>query len=66
MTIPETIRAARERAGMTQLEVGQALGYKGNAAQVYVATWEAGTRPVPKAKINALAELLNLDPMRLL
>jgi transcriptional regulator with XRE-family HTH domain len=66
MTIPETIRAARERAGMTQLEVGQALGYKGNAAQVYVATWEAGTRPVPKAKIKALAELLNLDPMRLL
>lgn len=58
--IPDTIRAARMNAGMTQQELGEKMGYAGDSAQVTVRRWEAGSRPVPLDKIRPLAAALNL------
>ena len=58
--IPDTIKAARIRAGMTQQELGEHLGYEGASAPVAVRQWESGRRPVPLEKIRALAAALNL------
>ena len=58
--IPDTIRAARMRAGMTQQDLGEKMGYEGLSAQVSVRRWESGARPVPLEKIRALAAALNL------
>lgn len=63
---PQRIISARARRGMTQQEVGEALGYTGGYARVSVARWEAGTTPVPMDKIKPLAELLSIDPVKLL
>ena len=56
---PDTIRAARIAAGLTQKQLGEAAGYKD--AQPFVASWEAGTRPIPRDKIRAVAEVLGLN-----
>lgn len=58
--IPAIIKAARLRAGMTQQELGEHLGYTGASAPVAVRQWESGRRPVPIEKIRALAAALNL------
>ena len=58
--IPATIKAARIRAGMTQQELGEKMGYEGVTAQVSVRRWESGLRPVPLERIRALAAALNL------
>ena len=60
MTIPETIKAARLKAGLTQQALGEALGYEGTSADSTVRRWEAGSRPVPIEKIRKLAELLQI------
>ena len=58
--IPAIIKAARIRAGMTQQELGEKMGYEGASAPVAVRQWESGRRPVPLEKIRALATALNL------
>ncbi len=60
------IRSAREQAGLTQQQLGEQLGYTGENAQRYVYDWEAGRRMVPRDKVQKLADLLHLDPIRLL
>lgn len=63
---PALIRSARLTLGLTQKQLGEACGYPSDTAQRYVERWEAGTRTVPRDKVKAVAELLRLDPMRLL
>ena len=58
--IPDTIKAARLRAGYSQKELGEKMGYEGRSAEVTVQRWESGARPVPLEKIRALAAALNL------
>ena len=58
--IPDTIKAARIRAGMTQQELGEHMGYTAESAGPVVRAWESGRRPVPLEKIRALAAALNL------
>ena len=53
---PGVLRAARERAGLRQVDVADRLG----VLQVEVSTWERG-RHVPVALALALADLLDLD-----
>ena len=60
--IPSTIRAVRLAAGLTQRQLGETLGYI-KAAQVIVADWESGKRPVPRSKITLLADILGV-PIR--
>lgn len=63
---PALIRTARLALSLTQQQLGEQLGYTGDNAQRYVYDWEAGRRMVPRDKVQKLAELLRLDPMRLL
>ena len=58
--IPPIIKAARIRAGMTQQELGEKLGYDQSTASSTVRRWELGIRPVPVDKIRQLALVLNL------
>lgn len=60
MTIPEKIKKARQDTGMTQKQVGIALGYKDEVADMYVRRWELGDRPVPNNKLRALSQVLNI------
>ena len=60
------IRTARLAAGLTQKQLGEACGYKGDPAQVYVAMWENGTRPIPRNKLRAVAKALNVPVDELL
>lgn len=58
--IPDTIKAARIRATMTQQELGEKMGYNTESAGPVIRAWESGRRPVPLEKIRALAAALNL------
>ena len=58
--IPAIIKAARLRAGMTQQELGEKMGYNPESAGPIARAWESGRRPVPLDKIRALAAALNL------
>lgn len=60
MTIPEKIKKARQEAGMTQKQVGMALGYSDKIADKYVRRWELGDRPVPNDKLRSLSQVLNI------
>lgn len=55
------IREARTRKGLTGRELGELLGYKGSNGERYVHNWETGVRPVVRAKIRPLAEVLDLS-----
>lgn len=59
-TIGERVRLARIAAGLTQKQVGEALGYK-SGAQVIIAEWESGKKQIVREKIKPLAKLLNID-----
>ena len=63
---PALIRTARIDLGLTQKQLGEACGYPSDTAQRYVERWESGTRTVPRDKVKAVADLLNLDPIQLL
>ena len=63
---PDTIRAARIAAGLTQKQLGEAAGYAEITAQPFVASWEAGTRPIPRDKIKLVAEVLHIEPTALI
>lgn len=63
---PDTIRAARIAAGLTQKQLGQAAGYTDSTAQPFVASWEAGIRPIPRDKIRAVAKALGIEPTKLI
>ena len=66
MTIGERIKAAREAAGLTQKQLGEVAGYIDTTAQSFVASWEAGTRPIPRDKIRLVAEVLGINPTDLI
>ena len=66
MTTPDTIRAARTAAGLTQRQLGEVAGYIDTTAQSFVASWEAGTRPIPRDKIRLVAEVLGINPTDLI
>ena len=58
--VSETIRKVREAAGLTQQQLGERCGYIGIKAQIYVARWEAGIRPVPKNKLKVISATLKI------
>ena len=66
MTQPELIRSARLAINLTQQQLGEQLGYTGRNAELMIQSIESGRRKVPRDKVKALADLLHLDPMRLL
>ena len=66
MTASKEIKAARIAMGLTQQQLGERMGYAGRTAELTVQAIESGRRKVPRDKVKALSDLLNLDPMRLL
>lgn len=64
--IPTLVRSARMALGLTQKALGEQIGYTGRIAELMIQSIEYGRRKVPRDKIKALAEVLHLDPMRLL
>jgi len=55
--LPERLRKARDRAGLTQDELGDLVGYDRSA----VSTWESGTRTPPSSLMLKLAEALHTN-----
>ena len=60
ITPQEHIKQARKALGLSQLALGQKLGYADSGAQVIVSNWESGRKPVPLDKLRALAKALNI------
>ena len=63
---PALIHSARIALGLTQQQLGERIGYAGRAAELTIQAIESGRRKVPRDKVKTLADLLHLDPMRLL
>lgn len=62
-TLGENIRRAREKAGLTQDELAQKLGYKTRSS---IAKIENGTNDIPQSKIVSIANALNTTPSELM
>lgn len=62
----KTLKEARESKKLTQKQVGEACGYKDDAAQIYVQGWETNKRPVPRKHLATIAQLLDISIEKLL
>lgn len=62
MEFAEQLKAARQRAGMTQQELADAVG----VTKAAVCTWEAGTSRPRMAKMNDIATALGTSVPELL
>ena len=63
---PALIRTARIALGLTQQQLGEQLGYTGRTAELTIQAIESGRRKAPRDKVQKLAELLSINPIRLL
>ena len=63
---PALIRSARLSLGLTQQQLGEQIGYTGRTAELTIQAIESGRRKVPRDKVQKLAELLSINPIRLL
>jgi len=62
MATGDNIRRMRNLKGMTQKELGRAIGFDDRTADVRVAQYESGTR-TPKANlINDLSRVFDVSP----
>ena len=61
MSMGERIRRVRRLRGMTQRELGMALGFETNTADVRIAQYEAGTRKPKSALLESMAEVLDVE-----
>jgi transcriptional regulator with XRE-family HTH domain len=56
----EEFKELRLRAHITQLKLGEMLGYKGKSAECTVQNWEYGKQPIPLKHFRKLAEILEV------
>ena len=59
ITLGKRIRFFRERAGLTQEQLGQSIGYSGKAM---ISRIEGGTVTMDPAKIELVAQKLSINP----
>ena len=59
------IKRIRKLKGMTQKELGMAIGFDQRTADVRMAQYETGTRTPKENYINALAQVLDVHPAAL-
>lgn len=61
MELLEMIRAKRTEKGLTMMQLGELLGYRGKSAENTIQQWESGKRKVPIKKWRDLCRILNLS-----
>ena len=59
--VGKILEQRRMEKGLTRKELGELLGYNGDSAIQVVARFEAGRAGVPKAKIDQLLEILEIE-----
>ena len=62
MTIGDRIRFFRRRAGMTQRELGMAMGCSSLTAEVRVSQYENGSRKPKPGALAVLASIFRVAP----
>lgn len=65
MAIGERIRYFRNKRGLTQKQLGTAVGFPEKSADVRLAQYESGTRSPKSDLTKALAEVLDVSPTAL-
>jgi transcriptional regulator with XRE-family HTH domain len=58
-SIGSYFKQARERAGLTRMEVAKKIGY---TSTMFISTWERGVKSIPAKHLNTLMKLYKLDP----
>lgn len=61
MIIGDRIKRFRNRKGLTQKELGEAIGFDNRTADVRIAQYEKGTRNPKKKYTDKMAEVLNVN-----
>ena len=61
MIIGDRIKHFRNRKGLTQKELGEAIGFDNRTADVRIAQYEKGTRNPKKKYTDKIAEVLNVN-----
>ncbi len=61
MAVGDRIKRARNMRGMTQKELGLAVGFEGNTADVRIAQYESGTRTPKEDILTKIAEALDVN-----
>ena len=65
MAIGERIKRIRNLRRLTQRDLGRAIGFDENTADVRIAQYETGTRTPKEKYVNALAAALQVTPYSL-
>ena len=60
--IGDKIHRIRDFRGMTQKQLGMAVGFDEKSADVRIAQYESGTRTPKQALVELLAEALDVNP----
>lgn len=61
MIIGDRIKQFRNRKGLTQKELGEAIGFESRTADVRIAQYEKGTRKPKKKYTDRMAEVLDVN-----
>lgn len=61
--LPDEVKAARLQLGMTQAELGDAMGLTGEHAAAVVRSWEKGRRNITGPAAMLLRFLLRYGPL---
>jgi len=61
MAVGDRIKRIRNMRGMTQKELGLAVGFDDSSADVRIAQYESGTRTPKEAMLKKIAEILDVN-----
>jgi len=61
MAVGERIKRVRKMRGLTQKELGMAIGFEENTADVRIAQYESGTRTPKEDALRKIAEVLDVN-----
>ena len=66
MSIGARIKMFRKKRGLTQQQLGVALGFSEQTAHVRIAQYESNEKTPREKTLNAIADILNIHPQALL
>ena len=65
MTVGQRLKRFRTRKGLTQKQLGLAVGFDNRTADIRIAQYETGTRKPKDKYIEKLAAIVNVQPSAL-